>query len=241
MPTTLMAALAGALVGGLLSGLGFWYRVRVERIARINEALFYLIELFRILQAATVLDYRFAIDVFFAELEHQYPGYSSEQDRANLTPMLRQLIADIQEAQGAEFSRDFAERFSQACSAVAPHSPLLAARINSNRYLRVILPELDKYYRAIQEAARFESPSDVREEIERASDFAQKQIGHEFVKELRKDVALVASQTSVVTLVLCVWKFLWKTDARAKKKYRGFIQRIVPKLVEEYENEPETS
>lgn len=241
MPTTLVAALAGAVVGGLLSGLGFWYRVRVERIARINEALFYLIELYRMLRMATVLDYRFAIDVFFEELERQYPGYSSDQDRTNLTPMLRQLIANIQEAQGAEFNQDFVGRFSQACSAVAPHSPLLAARINSNRYLRVIMPELDRYYRTIREAAESESPRDIREEINRASDLAQRQIGNEIVKVLRKDVVIVASQASIVTLALCVWKFFWKTDDHAKKKYREFIQRIVPKLIEEYEKGPANS
>jgi len=233
MESEVIAGLSGVVLGSLLTGIGAWYRLQLERTAVLNRALYSLLELYRTILVVTGIDFRRALDVYIKCIEAKFPGVDSSKSRDQFEPMIRQMFASVLASQSQDYDSKMAERFTSQCDELASISPLLAARINGNRYLRSMLPALEEYLASVRRSINEPGTEEVLNKTDHATALVNQLISDELVEELQRDALHLAWKCSAMTWVRCKIRFSKQSRAKIQEQYEKRIGGWVDDLFDQ--------
>ena len=230
MSSEIVESLLGVLLGGLLTAVGFMLRAHFAHRAKLNQALYALLELYRVILVTSGIDPRQAVSAYFKAIKKHFPDAEDPNVRAHFEPMMLKMIANIFSSSTADYETSVEERFTAACMDVAAVSPMLAARINGNRYLKLTLPALDEYLESVRSLIQ-ESPQAVAAS-DTTSSLVRSQISTKFIKELQKDARHLAWRCGFVVWARCTYKFWEHNRESTQKKYEAQLRQLVEEMVQ---------
>lgn len=205
----LMSTAVGLVLGAVLTGAGFLVKTHFERKAKLNEALFSLLELYRLVAFATGIDVRRIIHVTYDELEKQLPGQGREASANVYRSQILNMMAEILSSQWENFDKTIGQSFSATCAGVAAADPLLAARINGAQFLKGCLPAIERYNDNVREMVAAESDASIIDANERMHALVQANTNKKYMERLQECILMLAWRCGIGTFVRCrfsIWQ-----------------------------------
>lgn len=231
MSSEIVVSLLGVLLGGLLTALGFMLRAHFAHRAKLNQALYTLLELYRVIVVTSGIDPHRAVSAYFKALKKHFPDAEDPNVRAHVEPMLLKMLANVLSSSTADYEKSAEERFGAACMDVAAVSPMLAARINGNRYLKLALPALDEYLQSVR--SLIQGSPDAVAASDKTSSLVRSKVSSKFIAELQKDARHLAWRCGFVTWARCMYKFWQHNRESTQAKYEEQLLQLVEEMVQE--------
>lgn len=231
MSPELTSTIVGLALGASIASIGFLAKAYLAQKAKLNEALFSLMELYRLLMLVMTLDIKRIISVVYEELEIQLPGQGGEQVANLYRPQINTMMAEIFTAQWDNFDKTIGETFAATCSKVASADPMLAARINGAQYLKGCLPAVQRYNESVRKMVLEEHSQTIVDEHDRIVATVQETINKKYITKLQKDLLSLAWKCGVVTYVRLLLKIRQHKKNPIQGQYEKMVRELIKKVV----------
>jgi len=189
MEVEIITVILGALLGAFISLISFTYKSRVEMKAKVNKAIFNLLEVWSLIGMTKALQSEEFSSKFMARMKYKFPKENIDKDTESaIKSGLQEAIPTIIESQlGGD---DYLASYSEAVKDLAPIYPIYAFQLNKNQILIKYLKGMDSLI------ANHEKSENDEVMIESFKEYANQEAFGEFEKDLKslsKKAGLVKS------------------------------------------------
>ena len=195
-----LVSLVGIALGALTSGLGYFYKVRAERLKTTKETLYYLLEFRAHFKASSFspkdlsAEYLSICNDFFKK--KKIPKEALPQ---GLTQLLDQMFSSVIETMAPNISADFLTAYEKSLKSLANDNPVLAYRLRGKEAYAGIFALMNEYYQQLKTIKEFNDediPQDfVESQIVKMNDWGFT----EQLEQTDKDISLVAKRCDFAT------------------------------------------
>jgi hypothetical protein len=143
MDENLVLIIVGAILGGALSTIGFYFKLRLEVRAKVNEALFQLLDVWSLIGMSKFVQSDDFFKKFINQIKTTFPkeniGVTEEASiREGMTVALPLLIGSKNSEQS-----HYIDKYTNAVNNLASIYPVLAFRLSKNQMLIKFLSRFD--------------------------------------------------------------------------------------------------
>ncbi len=214
MDVKIVSIIVGGIIGAVISFLGFQYKLRIDRIEKLNIALYRLMEVWVLIGTAKLIRSKNFIDKLSNEVIKSFPAEKIDETiKENIkegmllaTPLLISI----------DKNESFLDKYSSSVSELASIYPIKAFEMNSNQFLMKYLKNID--------ALKNQEPDSQTNHIiiERLRDFALE----DAFKEFENDLKYLAKKSGI-------WNyfFLLKRVSRIKQKIESIHEMEMSKNI----------
>lgn len=208
---TLLTTVWGPAAAAILAALGYLYRNGRERRIHLNEALYAILEVYRLVRLSVPFDGSNFLNRYVAILQRIDSSIDGESFKKEIEPILHPLIATLVRNQLEDFEAGASERLNEAVKKISQYSPLLAMRINGNRTLRSALPLMNAYMASAQRLMGAGNAEAAHAELDHASKAFSGAVTDKMLADFRKDILLLARKCGVWRRYQC-WHWFREPD-----------------------------
>lgn len=179
MDAKIISVIIGVLLGAVISFVSFQYKLRVDRIEKLNTALFRLLEIWTLIGTAKLIRSKSFVEKMAVEIQKSFP---EEQIDEVFKDNIRQgmlLVAPLILSLGEEGSESVFDKYSKSIFDLAPIYPVKAFEMNNNQLFI-------KYLQKVDILLKNETNSEMdRMVLDGFNDFALEDAFKEFERDLK--------------------------------------------------------
>lgn len=203
MDTNIIVSLIGLLgvgLGALLSGIGYFLKVRSDRMKTKNNVLYHLLEIRNLIKSEYVNP---------DELSGKYLSYCEDYFSrkglsvdAEIPPELKSLIEShfhhLVEALRPSMDSSFVESLNDAISALAIDNPILAYQLSGRERTNDLLEVQNQYLEGLDKKSLPDETSDlIRESFSNHAVSLNYDVIEDLIREVDADIRLVSKKSGI--------------------------------------------
>jgi hypothetical protein len=225
MDVKITSVIIGVFLGSLLSWIGHVFKTRAETKAKVNAALFHLLEIWSVICVAKVINEDKFSEKLINEIKEAFP-------KENITPEIEAEIKDGLEQSmpiwlGVRSGTEpkYLSKYMDAVNELASVYPIYAYELNKNQMVINFLDGFEVLFKG-KEVAEHEKAA-----LKNMKAFLSNDAFSEFQTDLRK-----LSKKSGILNYLRVRKHIKKIDRRLnsipKKHFKDYIDKVIAPIIQ---------
>lgn len=141
----LISVVIGALLGGSLSAIGFYFRSKREIKENINNSLFHLLEIWLLLAMVKVTTSEKFHSILIDRIKYNFPHEDiGENETALIKEGMVNALPILTSMEVSNFNGKFIDKYKLSVNELAKIYPLLSFELNRNQMLIKFLGAIDK-------------------------------------------------------------------------------------------------
>jgi len=196
MDTEVFIAVLGISLGAMFSGIGYFWKVRSERLRSKRNVLFYLLEISSLVKAAS-LDYKEFASSYFNYCESFFKSKGIPDDQASLKEIhllvedhFRNIIKSVTPTLGKEFI----ESFEESVKSLSYDDPILAHLLRGRESVANLISIQNEYIENFLNTETASNFSAVITETKEIAHDYKKLAVKELMNEINLDILLVSKK-----------------------------------------------
>lgn len=226
MDGKILSVILGALIGGFISFISFYYKSRIEVRSKVNSTLFHLLEIWSLIGMTKACHSNEFSLKMIERLRSKFPKENIGKD------VEKQLQEGIKMAlplviQSQVDGNDYLEKYTKAVNDLAPIFPLQAYQLNKNTMLM-------KYLNGIDSLMANEGISESDEDaLKSVKYYLNKEAFDEFetdLKALSKKTGFISSRN----VIKFIDQVKGRVDDFPDDVFDGYIDAVISPLVQDH-------
>lgn len=229
-----IAALIGAVVGGIVAELRTLTQSARERRRALRILLYELLELRDKIRKSNPRDFLSALERFVAK---KFGATDLAQFKASA---LQQIIRQTLTAALANDKATISSRYVKATEELAPYDPILAYRISGRAALLSVGDALKQYYEQIAKLPEISNAQGIDRFLGNAESTALDLVSKEALDDLSELIHMIASRLSAITAYRAS-KVIARQDSLSQEEFDQKLEHLMRGFVAQFGQPPSQS
>jgi len=230
MDVKITSVIIGVFLGSLLSWIGYFFKTRAETKAKVNTALFHLLEIWSVIGVAKIINEDKFSEKLISEIKESFP-------KENITPEIEAYIKNGLEQSmpiwlGVKPGTEpkYLSKYIEAINELAPVYPIYAYELNKNKMVINFLQSFELLFKG-KEVAEHEKPA-----LKNIKAFLSNDAFNEFQTDLQE-----LSKKSGIVNYWKVHKHIKKINKKLntipKQYFKEYIEKVIAPIIQaHYDN-----
>ncbi len=231
--TTIIAAifgLIGIILGSLLSGAGYLYKSKIEKIRTIHRNIFYLLKVYHLAQA--IQNVEKGNSLYLKKLENYFSQVDISVDNDILIKLSNYISFMIINPIWEQLESDFSTKFNESVIDLSNIKPVTAYNLSKQSYFYHLIKQVNELMAAApmnHETTNYIQQNDISFEkgFFIGIKMSHKHILNEFSILLEKSIRCISWNASFLNFFLCRFELLKIKRKFESEKFEKFIDEYV--------------
>lgn len=192
-----------ALIGGLITAIGFLYKRRIETVVVFNKSLYQLLTLYRSVRFSAVKP-SFLTSILVEVLQEMFPDSKNDPLMEDTEKYYNDIFSDLFLKVSEPEEHGLLEMYLGAVESLSALDPVLAYRLSANAGLKRYLVVADEKTKKLRDMAASELSDKDMAFVKSCHDEATDMVSKDVLHQLKKDLLLLSMRCGIFQFVAVV-------------------------------------
>jgi hypothetical protein len=235
MDTEVFIAVLGISLGAMFSGIGYFWKIRAERLRSKRNVLFYLLEISSLVRIAS-FDYKELTSSYFQYCDNFFKSKGIAEDQVSLREihlLIEHHFRDIIKSVTPNLGKEFVDSFEEAVRNLSYDDPILAHLLRGRESVANFISVQNEYINNLLNSEAVSNLDAVITDTEDIVYDSKKLAVKELIKDINLDILLVSKECGFFVSRKC--KKIVRNHMNARFDFESLgVDRILEDLLNKF-------